>query len=79
VLLKAKKAKAGNPYLRGWMSTVDLHVLTSLDQLLFENAHIFYLFDKTSYLNEDVNRTPLQLVFLAKAMQKYSVKSQKTG
>jgi hypothetical protein len=38
---------AGNPYLRGRISTVDLLVLISFDQLIFIS----------SYLNEEVNCT----------------------
>ncbi len=38
------------------LSTVDLLVLTSLDQLLFYE-NIIFLFYKTSYLNWEVNRT----------------------
>jgi hypothetical protein len=39
------------------ISTVDLLVLTSLDQLLFIVKKLFLLFDKTSNLNEEVNGT----------------------
>jgi hypothetical protein len=47
---------AGNPYVRGRLSTVDLLVLTSLDQLLFY---------KISYFNEEVMvlSLPQQFVF----------------
>jgi hypothetical protein len=38
------------------LSTVDLLVPTSLDQLLFISQTLL-LFYKTSYLNEEVNRT----------------------
>jgi hypothetical protein len=31
----------GNPYWRGWLSTVDLHVLTSLFQLFFKLKIVF--------------------------------------
>jgi hypothetical protein len=34
---------------------VDFLVLNSLDQLLFENENIIYVFYKTCYLNEEVN------------------------
>jgi hypothetical protein len=39
------------------ISTVDLLVLTSLDHLLFIVKLYFFLFYKTTYLNEEVNRT----------------------
>jgi hypothetical protein len=39
----------------GRLSTVDLLVLTSLDQLLFILKIVFTFFYKTSYLNEEVN------------------------
>ncbi len=56
------------PLLKGRLSTIDLPVLTSLDQLFF-NENVIYLFYKTGYLNEEVKCTsvlslPLQLVFL---------------
>jgi hypothetical protein len=38
------------------MSTVDLLVLTGLDQLLFE-LKLYLSFYKTTYLNMEVNRT----------------------
>ncbi len=44
---------AREPLLMGSLSTVGLHILTSLVQLLLENFN--YLFYKTSYLNKDVN------------------------
>jgi len=45
-------------YLRGRFDTVDLLVLTSLDQLLLIMKILStYLFYKTSYLNEEVNCT----------------------
>ncbi len=49
--------RAGKSYWRGRLSTVDLLVLTSLDQLLFAVMIFFYLCYKTSYLNEEVNCT----------------------
>jgi hypothetical protein len=36
---------------------VDLLVLTRLDQFLFYNENIIYLFYETSYLYEEVNCT----------------------
>ncbi len=47
----------GNPFFRERISTVDLLVLTSLDQLLFLLWILFIFFYKTSYLNEEVNCT----------------------
>ncbi len=47
---------AGKPYWRGSISTVDLLVLTSLDQLLWE-LKLNFPFYKTTYLNEEVNCT----------------------
>jgi hypothetical protein len=41
----------------GRLSTVDLLVLTSLDQLLFTLQTLLTLFYKTSYLNKESNRT----------------------
>ncbi len=49
--------RPGNPYWRSKISTVDLLVLTSSDQLLLIQEKI--LFFKTSFLNEEVNRTEL--------------------
>ncbi len=49
--------KAGKPYWGGRLSTVDLLVLTSLDQLLLIIKFLFHLCYKTSYLNEEVNCT----------------------
>ncbi len=49
--------QSGNPYLRGRLSTVDLLVLTNLVQLLWVQQTLFTFFCKTSYLNEEVNRT----------------------
>jgi hypothetical protein len=47
---------AGNPCCRGRLSTVDLLVLTSLDQLLFYWKYLTF-FQKTSYPNQEVNGT----------------------
>jgi hypothetical protein len=44
------------PACMGWLSTVDLLVLTSLDQLLLILETLF-TFNNTSYLNEEVNCT----------------------
>ncbi len=53
-----------NPWLSGHSkflpSTIDLLVLTSLDQLLLI-LKTFLLFSKTSYINEEVNCTELSL------------------
>ncbi len=51
--------QSGNSYLRGRLSTIDLQLL-----LILKTSFFFY---KTSYPNEEVNRTslPLQLVFPA--------------
>jgi len=49
--------KPGNPYSSGRIGTVDLHELTSLDQLLFKLKLYISFFYKTTYLNEEVNRT----------------------
>ncbi len=40
----------------GRISTIDLLVLTNLDQLILV-LNIFFLFYKTSYLNKEVNCT----------------------
>ncbi len=45
---------SGNPYWRGRISTIDLLVLTSSDQLLFI-LKLYFLSYKTSYLNKEVN------------------------
>ena len=44
-----------NPYWRGRISTMDLHVLTSSNYLLLLQANIFFFFYKTCYLNKEVN------------------------
>ncbi len=46
----------GKPYWIGSISTVDLLVLTSLDQLLFKLT-LNFLFYKATFLNEEVNCT----------------------
>ncbi len=55
-LLNQANASPWKPYQSGRISTVDLTVLTNLDQplLILKNT---YLSDKTSYLNEEVNGT----------------------
>ncbi len=50
--------RTGNPHWRGRLSTVDLLVITSLVKLLLILKH-YLLSNKTSYLNEEVNRTDL--------------------
>jgi hypothetical protein len=47
----------GKPYWRGRLNTVDLLLLTSLDQLLLILIILFAFFIKTTYLNKEVNRT----------------------
>jgi len=47
------------PLLRGRISTLDLLVLTCLDQLLLIMKILFFSFYKTNYLNEEVNCTYL--------------------
>jgi hypothetical protein len=55
--------RPGKLYWRGRLSTVDLLVLTSLDQLLLIMQTLLS-FNKTSFLNEELHCTvPLQLVF----------------
>ncbi len=49
--------KAGNPIWRERISTVDLIVLASSDQLLFVLKKTIFLSYKTRYLNEEVNCT----------------------
>ncbi len=48
--------KPGKSFWKGRLSTVDLFVLTSLDQLHLTLQTLF-TFHKTSYLNEEVNHT----------------------
>jgi hypothetical protein len=56
-------AGTGKSYQTGRLSTVSLLVLASLDQLFFYKENYIYFFYKTSYLNEEVNRTePFPLV-----------------
>ncbi len=45
------------PLLKGRLSTVDLLVLTSLYQMLLIMQTLFTFFNKTSYLEEEVNCT----------------------
>jgi hypothetical protein len=54
-------SKAEKSYRRGGLSTVDLRVLASLDQLLFIMKILFTFFYKTTYPNEKVNCTELSL------------------
>ncbi len=52
--------------LTGRLSTIDLLVLTSEDQLTpFDIANIIYFFCKTSYLNEEVICTEPSRKYLA--------------
>jgi hypothetical protein len=53
--------KAGKSYCRGRLSTVDLLVLTNVDQQSFVLKMSFTFFYKTSYLNKEVNCTALTL------------------
>jgi hypothetical protein len=58
-------AESGNPYWRGRLNTVDLLVLTSLDQLLLKLKILFTLLTKWAILTRrsTVLSIPLQLVF----------------
>ncbi len=47
-----RNANAGNPHQRGRLSTVDLPVLASLDQLIFKLKISITFFNKTICLNE---------------------------
>ncbi len=47
----------GKSHWRRKLSTVDLHVLTCLDLLLFILNILFTFFNETSYLNEEVKST----------------------
>ncbi len=60
-----QNTRPGKSYWGGRLSTVDLLALTSLYQLVFILKILFFLFYKTSYLNEEVNCPELspQLVF----------------
>ncbi len=49
-------ARTEKPYRMGRISTVDLLVLTSLNELLFK-LKLNFLFYKATYLNEEVNCT----------------------
>jgi hypothetical protein len=49
--------RAGKSYWGGRLNTIDLLLLTSLDQLIFMLKILFQFFYKTSYLNEEVNCT----------------------
>jgi hypothetical protein len=57
----------GNPYWRGWLSTVDLLVPTNFDQLLmiFQTTFTFYKKQDTLMRRSIVLSLPLQLVFPA--------------
>jgi len=57
-------SKAGESDRRGRLSTVDLRVLASLDQLLFILKILFTFFYKTTYPNEKVNCTKLSLTVI---------------
>ncbi len=48
-----RAAKPGNPYWKGRLNTIDLRVLTSLNEFYAENIINFCF--KTSYFNEGVN------------------------
>jgi len=52
----AQPSASWNPNWRGMLSTIDLLALTSLYQLLLILKKLL-TFKKTSYLNEEVNRT----------------------
>jgi len=56
MLIQQSMAKPGNPYWREGLSTDDLLVLSSLDQLLLILSTLF-TFCKTVYLNEEVKGT----------------------
>jgi len=56
---RSVKVRPGNPWWSGKLSTVDLLVLTILDQMFFL---IFFHFLKTHYLKEEVNGTSFPLV-----------------
>ncbi len=49
--------RTGNSFCSGGLSTIDFHVLTSLDQLLFILKILITYFYKTNNLNEEVNCT----------------------
>jgi hypothetical protein len=54
------QTRAGKSYWRGRLSTIDPHLLTSLDQLLFMLKILIYLFTKQPAL---MRRSTVQLVF----------------
>ncbi len=56
---------SGNPYRRGKISTVDLHLLTSLVQLIFKMKKLFTFLIKQATLlrRSTVLSRPLQLEF----------------
>jgi hypothetical protein len=56
-VVKTHATLPGNPFWEGRISTVGLHLLTSLDKLLLFLMLDFFFFYKRSYLNEEVNRT----------------------
>ncbi len=58
--------KAGNPYWKGKLNTVDLLWLTSFTSASFDNENINYFFEKTDTLmrRSAVLSLPLKLVFL---------------
>jgi hypothetical protein len=62
---KLAKEKAGNSYWRGRLSTVGLHVLTSLDQLIFTMKILctFWAKQATLMRRSTVPSLPVQLVF----------------
>jgi hypothetical protein len=64
-LIFARKVGAGKPYWRGRISTVDLFVLNSLDQLLFTLKLYLSIFTKQPIImrRSTVLSLPLQLVF----------------
>ncbi len=56
-LYKEYKAQYSRlPFAKMWLRTVDLFGL-SLDQILLYIEYIIYFFNKTSYLNEEINCT----------------------
>ncbi len=61
----SKIFQTGNPYLRGRISTIDLLVPTSLEQLLFVIKILFTSFTRHGVLmrRSVVQTLPLQLVF----------------
>jgi hypothetical protein len=50
-------SQARETLLKGRLSTVDLLVRTCLNQVHFYIENVIYIFNKTSYFNEEVNRT----------------------